>query len=417
MAGTKKTADELREESLTKRLNQIHESAQYLTDDVVPTLKNHYPLDAKALYQSGLDDFELKSPLFSSKVPNVGLVAKLNEYKTAHTMAGHLEEFKGSLRTILTEQKAVRTVLKDNINKQFNLLLNKQGNVWEPVDSARWKSAFDDPIKPLIAKIDAELKVINEKKFDAKLGYEDKAAGHAAFEAARTAQAQLLKDYKANLEKELDHLKNNFLLDSVAKKKFQRINPITNDPYGENITLHEHYRQQLNNETQREIANKKLKTANEWVGSDGNVISLTNNPTQPLPAGEYRRGDRWQGLWSNFSYNSLMDTKYKTDESSVHWRPVFYSISRASTIEQEIDGALRLYAKQTGSKKGFIKAGKGINPDYLLKLAERAATEKFQLELSNETVTDLQNRCPDKLTEIQNALHNNVLPGIQLQVN
>lgn len=413
MAGDNKSKNE----TLDRQLDQIREDIQFLRERAGQHgtgMSDNFVFDAKTALTPKIAAFKPNSALLTHDSP-MGIAALYQQYVDKHNNDRHREEFLAIAQRINGERKASIAALNLNIEREIASLLNKQGHVWEPVDSTKWKKAFEDSVDPLIRRIDAEIKTIQENKLTPErreaLAYEDTPAGNSAYEAAKAHQVKLLEDYKANVKKDLEHLEYTLVLDAIQNQKFRK----TNDGgvFGSDLTLHEHAREQLINRSTRAIQSKRFNTTLTWKHTvDGNVIALNTNPDAPLPEGRYQRGDRWK----YFSWNGWMDSSYEAKKDGVNWNPVSYRFSKSSTIEEDIDGALVWFNKQTGQQKGYINAGKDVDPNYLIKLAQRATDKGYQLKLSDKTREYLQGKCPEKLQEIDHALGTGP-GGVQLVAN
>ena len=390
----KKSAQEQKDENLEKQLQQIRDDIVYLRENAGP---DGTGLSADYLLGTGLVMPEIKkfsqTSVFFKRDVTDGLGLIKNKFSKDHKKAEHIDALEKAADRIDAIRITTGKKLLQDVGTNVRLLLNQENNLWEVIDSARWKKTFEDGISPLVQKIDAEIKVIQEEKEGATTyNYANNASGKAAYEAARAAQIKLLEDYKANLKKEIDQLQYNIVLNAIQNKKFRKKNNSGLDgagagaDYGDEITLHEHARQQLMARTQLAIDSGELKSVCEWKSkSSGGVINLMTNTASAAQADIYRRDDRWKGLASYFSWNAWMDTEYTVQKSGVKWDASSYWFSSNETINQEIDNALAWFNKQSGRQDGFLNAGKGTSPSYILRIAERAAEKGYKLELTKDT--------------------------------
>lgn len=217
---------------------------------------------------------------------------------------------------------------------------------------------------------------------------------------------------KKILKKEREYLKYIFVINAMKEQKFRKKNNsgLKKDvaekaDYGKEITIHEHHREEMMVRIQKAMDDNRLQTTSTWRSEKGGEpVDLLREPEKAIFDGKYRRADRWSGKASYFSWNAWMDSVYEVKNKSVSWSPVSYHTSKTKTLEEDIDGALVLYANKTGNQTGFITAGVSVNVDYLVKLSKRAAEKGFHLKLAESTRKRLEMQCPDKLEEIVNNL-------------
>lgn len=415
---TKKTAQEQKDDNLKELLEQIHVDAVYLKDSCGPNgtgLSADFDFRVFEWLTAQYTEFAKTSALYNNKAPDVGVLSVYKKFKSEHHESeSHKEAFRKVMKSIETERSKVAKKLNEDVTKTANLLLNKEDKRWEKVDIERWKKTFEEGIRPLISEIDSEIKTINEKKEgSAEYGYKED-AGKVAYEKARAYQIKLLEDYKAQVLKEVEQLEYNVVLETIKNQKYRKKNNLGQDTsvpvnaeYGASLDLHQHAHQQFMLRTQLAIGSGRLKTACHWLSKRaGGEIDLAAHTTDPLAEDIYTRGDRWRGWKSYLSWHALMDAAYDVKKDSVGWKASSYRFSSNATLDEEIDGALAFYNQQTGDvkQKGFLNAGKEVDPNYLIRFAERAVAAEYQFQLTEDTRKHLGARYPDKLAEIEAAL-------------